>query len=326
MGGLMKFFLTIFLLCTLMLALSSPYSNSSPRLKTKGPEIIRGFPLKSDVLDSFDQARNGHAFWAFLTGDKQQVSPKLKRDFNQLELGFLFSPSGLHLSAFLFLLICIFKKFLSSKTTSRLKLLCYGVFYFFPSFAIKRIVILRLLIFLKLRLKKSWALEKLFIATFAISFMLGHYFQSPLGFIKSFLFMGTFISLRVYSRWIMLLGLFIAHLLLALFSGHEVSPLALLLNIPLLSFFGAMMSLSAIYLVTFKWIQFNWMENLVAFFLWMIKKSVKLVVGTQLNTSIFLLLGLWIILLKKDKRWLVLCFFLHANLAHSPALFSQIQV
>ena len=82
-----------------------------------------------------------------------------------------------------------------------------------------------------------------------------------------------------------------------------------------------MMSLSGFYLGTFKFFHFNWMEKLIMFFLWLVKKSAKLTIGTHLSSSLFLIAGLWIILLKKDKRLLVLCFFLHTNLAHSPAYF-----
>lgn len=317
----MKIFLTLFLMGALMLALQVGGDRSVSAKRLKSTEILRGLPLKSAVLSSFDRAQNAHAFWAFLTGDKAQVSPKLKNTFDRLELGFLFSPSGMHITALLFLVFLLLKKCFSQKISARLRLICFAAFYFFPSFAIKRIVILRLLFFFKQRLKKTWSLEALFIATFCISFLLGHYFQSPLGFTMSFLFMGTFIALRDQSRFKILLGLFAVHLLIGFFHGNEVSPLALLLSFPLIGYFCAMMSLSGLYLATFRFIHINWMEKLITLFLWLIKMSAKLTIGTQINASLFLILALWIVLLKKDKRWLILCLFLHTNLAHSPAYF-----
>lgn len=317
----MKFFLTIFLLSAVMLSLGMPFSEKYRRPKPSKSKVLAYLPARRVLLDSFEVARNGHALRAFLTGEKEALSPKLKSQFEQLELGFLFSPSGLHLSGFLLIWLFLVKRYFPKKVVVWMKFAITIAFYFFPSFAIKRIVILRVLYFLKGRLKKKWKIETLFLLTFLISWLCGHYSASPAGFIMSFLFMGTFISLRDQTRLTLILGLFTSHLLISAFNGNDVSLPALLLNIPLLSFFTALMALSGLYLLTFQLIEFNWLEPLIACFLWLIKKCAKLVIGTHINASIFLLLGMWIYFFKKDKKLLVVCFLLHANLANSPSFF-----
>lgn len=317
----MKFFLTIFLLSALMLTLGKPFSEKYRRPKPSKSKVLTYLPARKVLLESFEVSRNGHALRAFLTGEKEALSPKLKSQFDQLELGFLFSPSGLHLSGFLLLWVLLLKKYCPKRIAVWLKFFITLAFYFFPSFAIKRIVILRVLYFLKGRLKKKWKIEPLFFLTFILSWLCGHYEASPAGFIMSFLFMGTFISLRDQSRLTLILGLFTSHLLISAFNGNEVSLPALLLNIPLLSYFTVLMALSGFYLLTFQLVEFNWIEPLIAGFLWLIKKCAKLVIGTHINASLFLLLGMWIYFFRKDKKLLVLCFFLHANLANSPSFF-----
>lgn len=319
--GFMKFFLTISLLSALILSLQGPGVQAAPESLATQKAWLASLPIKGALIETFEHSQNGQVFWAFLTGDKKQISPKLKTTFNTMELGFLFSPSGIHLAAVFLLLFILLKLFFPKKISTRLKFFVYLLFYFFPSFAIKRIILLRSALFLKHRLKRKWSLEILFFVVFLLSFLLGHYFQSPLGFVMSFLFMGTFIGLRHYSRWTILTGLFASHLLLALFSGKEISPLALLLNLPILFYFSGMMSLSGLFLASFKWIPYNWMEKFISLLLLMIKKSALISRGTHLNSSLFFILGLWMILFKRDKKWMALCFLLHANLANSPSCF-----
>jgi hypothetical protein len=300
-----------------LIVVGRPFSRPSPRKR----EPLVFLPPKGALIDSFETARNGRVFWGFLTGDKDAISPKLKNQFNLMELGFLFSPSGLHLSGFLLLLFFLSKKVMPKKVFSTFKTAVTFICYFLPSLSIKRIVILRLLIFFKARFKMNWRIESLFFVTFLLSYFLGHYSLSPAGFVMSFLFMGTFISLRDQSRLMILLGLFSAHLLLSAFNGESVSLPALIVDIPLLSFFTLIMALSGPYLLSFRLVSFNWMEYLIQSFLWLVKKSSKLVIGTHMHASLFLLLGLGIYFYKRDKRFLVASFVLHAGLANSPSFF-----
>jgi predicted membrane metal-binding protein len=317
----MKFFLIISLLSALFLSLRGPVRSEKPGTIAKQKAYLASLPLKQGLIGTFGNMQNGRVFWAFLTGDKKEVSPKIKADFNSVELGFLFSPSGLHLAAIFLFFFFILRKMTSKKISRRTGYIAYLLFYFFPSFAIKRIILLKGMMFLKHRLKKRWSLERLFLLTFFLSFLLGHYFQSPLGFAMSFLYMGTFIALRNHSRWKLLIGLFCSHLLIAFFCRGEVSLLSLLFNIPLITFFSAMMSLSGFYLLSYKWMHANWIEKFVEIFLWLIKKSALLSHGTHMNPSFFLLAGLWAILFKADKKWIALCFLLHTGLANSPSCF-----
>lgn len=320
----MKFFLILILLSTLILALGKPFG---PGITTSGAQKARKTqnplwtPVGNALLESFEKPRNARVFQAFLTGEKNGISPKLKNQFDELELGFLFSPSGLHLSGFFLLFFFLLRKIASRKTISRIKLVLTCLCYALPFLSLKRLVIFRLLFLLNRKCSLRWRLEHLFLFTFALAFVLGHYQASPSGFIMSFLFMGTFLSLRDEPRLRLILGLFCSHLLLSAFNGNAVSLPALFLGIPLISLFTGLMALSGFYLLSYRIWSFNWIEPLVALYIWLVKKGALIVKGTHIHASIFLLMGLIVFLAKKDKRALIFLLVFHAGTANSPAFF-----
>ena len=117
------------------------------------------------------------------------------------------------------------------------------------------------------------------------------------------------------------MALFASHLLICLFVGSETSPLALILNLPLLGLFSVLMPAGYFYFLSFKWGAFNWIEPFLHFFIVSVRWGAKLSQASSLNASLPLILVVWMILLKKKKRYLVLMFLCHATLTQAPSVF-----
>lgn len=315
----MRFLAFISLFSVFLLSWSNPFVQEKGFTKKRAPEFIKQQQRK--FKDQFRHPQNANVLWAFLTGEQTAISPYTKKSFKKLELGLLFSPSGLHLGAFLSLFYYLTRKLKNKKLSRIFQWIFLAAAYFLPYLAIKRIVCLRFLFLLQRLFKKRVPVEVLFLATFIISFLLGHFKESPLGFIFSFLFMGTFIALRDHSRIFIILGLFSAHLIIGFFSGDEISPLALLLNLPLIALFSFILPFFYLYFISFQWVDFNWIEIFVRCFIVIVQWTSKLTQGTFVSSTLFLVLAVWVILLKKQKRYLLILLVLHGNTANSPAFF-----
>ena len=192
--------------------------------------------------------------------------------------------------------------------------------FWLPYLAIKRIVILRILIISQNFFKRKLHIEILFFATFIISYLLGHFTIAPLGYILSFLYLGTFISLSDRPKIILLLGLFSSHLLVAFFSGNEVSFLSLIINLPIVFLFSCLMPFVFFYFFTFKLIHFNWIEIMIHLYIQLIHLGAKMTHGSFLSSTFFLLAAVWILLLRKKKRYLLIALYLHGNVANTPTI------
>jgi hypothetical protein len=315
----MRFFAFITLTSAFLLFFSKPSDQSIKPIKKTIPAFVKA--QQRAFKDSFTHPQNANIAWAILTGEKFGISPKTKQDFTDLELNFLFSPSGIHLAALLALLFFLIKKY---KRNKLIKLAHWGLLLwalFLPFLAIKRIIFLRLLILSQSIFKRKFPIEILFLITFGISFMLGHFKESPLGYILSFLYMGTFISLSDKPKIILILGLFSTHLLIAFFNGNEVSLFSIILSLPIISLFAFFLPFVFLYFFTFKLISYNWIEGAVRLFILIVHWGAKMIHGTFMGSTLFLFLAIWIILLKKKKRYLVLVLILHGNVANSPAFF-----
>jgi hypothetical protein len=316
----MRFFAFITLISAILLFISKPFEVKVNSVKVEIPILIKA--RQRAFKESFDRPQNANIAWAMLTGEKFGISPKVKADFRDLELGFLFSPSGLHLAAFLIPYYFLIKRIRNKKTARILRLITFSwILFFVPFLAMKRIAFLRLLLILQSLFKRRFPIEILFLITFLFSFLANHFQASPLGFILSFLFIGTFISFKDKPRAHLFLGLFSSHLLLAFFSGNDFSFLSIIVNFPIIALFSCFIPLIILYLCTFSWIDFNWIEGMVRLFILIVHWGAKIIQGSFMSSTIFLLVAVWIILLKKDKRYLVIVLLLHGNIVNSPSFF-----
>lgn len=315
----MRFFAFITLISALLLFLSKPFGQRIQPIKKNIPALARKH--QRAFKDSFERPQNANIAWAMMTGEKFGFSAKAIQSFKDLELNFLFSPTGLHLAALFALPFFLLKKLKRKKLSKMIKCALLIWAFFLPFLAIKRIVFLRLLIMSQGLFKRRFPIEILFLVTFASSFCLGHFRESPLGYILSFLYMGTFISLSDKPRIVLLLGLFSTHLLIAFFSGDEVSFLSLIVNLPIMALFSFLLPFVFLYFFTFQLINFNWIEGAIRLFILIIHWGAKLTHGSFMSSTLFLMIAVWIILLGKKKRYLALALLLHANAANSPAFF-----
>jgi len=314
----MKFFALITFISALLLFNCKPFDQRIKQPTKVLPRTLEDqkFAFKS----TFDHPLNANIAWSMISGEKVGIYPKTMRDFKDLEVGFLLSPTGFHLSALIALIIFVFKKFKNKKIFKFIKYgLLIGAFWL-PYLAIKRIIIFRLLIFFRFYIKWKIPIEIMFFITFIISYVLGHFTDAPLGYILSFLYLGTFISLSDKPKIILLLGLFSSHLLVAFFSGNEVSFLSLIINLPILFLFSCFMPFLFLYFFTFKIIHFNWIEPMIQLFIQLIHFGAKMTHGSFLSSTFFLLAAVWILLLRKKNCYLLIALYLHGNVANTPTI------
>jgi hypothetical protein len=305
----MRFFAFITLISAFLLFLSNPFDQRSKVVKKEIPTFVKA--QQRAFKESFEHPQNANMAWAIMTGEKFGISPKAMQDFKDLELNFFFSPTGIHLAALLALLFFLIKKCRYKKVVKIIQsaLLLWALF-------------LRLLIISQSIFKRKFPIEILFLITFGIALLMGHFKESPLGYILSFLYIGTFISLSDKPKTILILGLFSSHLLIDFFSGNEVSLFSIILGLPIVALFSLFLPFVFLYLFTFKLIPYNWIEVAVRLFILIVHWGAKFTHGSFMSSTLFLILAVWIILLRKKKRFLVLALLLHGNIANSPAFFS----
>ena len=110
----MRLFTTITLLSAFLLIWSGPFKSTGQSHHLVVPEIIES--KNQNFKRTFQDPQCAHVAWALLTGEKSGISAKSKNDFEDLQLNFLFSPSGMHLTALLSLILILPRKLKHKKT------------------------------------------------------------------------------------------------------------------------------------------------------------------------------------------------------------------
>lgn len=321
----MKFFILISLLSALLLGITIQEGRQKIRPATKRiPDFLISYRQK--IRDRFDRPENAAILFSFITGDKNGISPYTKNAFKKDNLSFLLSPSGIHLSGIL-LFIGFFLKRIKSKRLKRLSNIAFlSIAFFLPSFdAIKRLSILRIFFQFKFLSKLKLSVEHIFMLTFFISILIGGFSRSPLGFIYSFIFLGTFFSLRNFSKIILILGLFSTHLILALFMGEKVSLISIPVGLLLSFLFTFIFPVLLLFLATFWLIPLNWAEPIIRIFVLIIHYSAKFLNGSFTSSSLFLIAAIWCLMMLKHSKSkcaaVLILIFLHTNTAMTPVQF-----
>ena len=288
------------------------------------PDALSAY--QSKIKKGFERPEVANVLMSFFTGNKSGISPYTKKSFKRVNLSFLLSPSGIHLSG-LFVFLTFFIKKIKFKWIKHLtKTTMLSTLFFLPGFeSIKRLALLRILFQFKFFSKIKISTPHIFILMFLISFLMGHYKTSPLGFIFSFAFLGTFFSLQNHSKLQLILGLFSTQLILALFLGDKVS----LASIPIGLFgsfiFSFIFPLCIAFVGTYWIIDYNWIEPILRIFIISIQWCSKNLNGTFTSSSLFLILAIWIIMMMNfsllRKILLLICIFLHTNTAMTPVIY-----
>lgn len=318
----MKFFVFLSLFSAFLLGFTVQvgYHKIKPLPKAV-PLFLKEY--KFEIKNSFDRPENANMLFSFITGDKNGISPYTKKAFKKVNLSFLLSPSGIHFSCLLVFIGWIIRKIPWARRFTKIGILISSLL--FPvSDSIKRLSILRLLFQFKYFSKLKLSLEQIFIVTFLIAFILGDYQHSPLGFIYSFIYLGTFFSLRDYSKLILILGLFSTQLILGLFMGEKVSLISIPLGMIGSFIFTLIFPLLLIFLSTFWMIPVNWAEPIIRSFIVLIQATARLLNGSFTSSSLFLIMAVWALMMMKNSLGkcaaLFILFFLHTNTAMTPVI------
>ena len=320
----MKFFafLSLFTVCLLVFTIQSGRHKQRPEA-ARTPSFLQDY--KREIRSKFSRPENSNILFSFITGDKSGISPYTKKAFKKVNLSFLLSPSGIHFSCVLFFIFWVIKKIKHPRLKIIAKSSVLFLFLFFPSDSIKRLSVLRLLFQLKFLSKIKITPEQIFIITFILAFLKGDYNNSPIGFIYSFIFLGTFFSMKNFSRMTLIAGLFSTQLILGLFLGEKVSLLSIPFGMVGAFLFTMLFPILLIFLSTFWLFPINWVEPLIRSYVILIQQSAKILNGTFTSSSIFLIAAVWILFMKDKTAGKCAAFaallLLHTNSAMTPVIF-----
>jgi hypothetical protein len=322
----MKFFLFISLSTAILLGISVQLGmQKATNPSWPGPQFIHTYQTK--IKEQFIKPENANILFGFVTGNKNGISPYTKNAFKKVNLSFLFSPSGIHIAGILIILNFLLKGIKIKWVKHFSKIIAFSIVFFLPGYnSIKRLMILRIIFQFKFLSKLKISPEKIFILTFICSFLLGHFISSPLSFIYSFAFLGTFFSLRNNSLVILILGLFSTQLILALFMGDKVSLISIPLGLLGSLIFSFMFPILLIFLLTYWCIHINWVEPIIRTYVLGVQMSAKYLNGSFTSSSIFLILAIWVLMYPRSfkRKYLLFCvlLFLHTNTAMTPSIFT----
>jgi hypothetical protein len=320
----MKFFLFISFLTAVLLGVTNELGwqhKSLPSRRTPG--FLQNYQER--VKDAFKRPENANMLFAFITGNKEGISAYTKKAFKRVNLSFLLSPSGIHLAGLLFFINLFLKKIKKKWLRHGARASALSALFCFSGFdSISRLIIIRLLFQFKFLTKLKITSEQIFIITFCLSFLLGQYQNSPLGFIFSFAFLGTFFSLRHFSKVTLILGLFSTQLILGLFLGEKVSLLSIPCGLMGSFIFTFLFPVFLIFLMSFWLIPINWVEPLIRIFILAVQWTSKCLSGSFTSSSLFLIFAMWVLMFQKTSKWkygaLFMLIFLHTNTAMTPII------
>ncbi|AUN99801.1 hypothetical protein C0V70_17155 [Bacteriovorax stolpii] len=324
----MKFFVLFSLILALSLGVTMErgVAQKSPPPRTTPPFLQK---YQRSMKADFKKPENANLLFSFITGNKNGISPYTRKAFKKTNLSHLLAPSGIHYASVLFLLFFLVKKMKAKRWQRIIKVMTYSSAFFLPGFtSIHRLSILRLLLQFKFLAKRKWSIEVIFFLTFAVSFLCGHYSDSPLGFLMSFAFLGTFFAFQNHSKIMLILGLFSTQLILGLFMGEKVSLLSIPVGLVGSALFALLFPTLLLFLASYWLIPFNWGEPLIRSYVVSVQVMAKMLQGSFTSSSVFLILAVWaLLILKTSKRKYAIVFlliFLHTNTAMTPVIFSHL--
>lgn len=281
----------------------------------------------SEIKSSFRRAEYGNLFFAFIFGVKQGISPETRNAFKKNNLGFLLSPTGIHLSGLFLLLNFFLNRFTNKKGKKRVKIFLLTLLLFIPNQdSLKRLAFLRLSFQLRGLTKRKISSSHVFLFVLIVSFCAGHFFHSPLGFLISIFYIGTFFFVSEENRFRLFVILFANQILLAIFLGNKVSFLSVICGATGILFFTFLFPACLTFFSLYWIIPVNWIEPMINIYVYLLKQSASFINGTFTSASIFLLISVWCLLhlneWKIARAGFIMCLFLHTNTAMTPSFFA----
>jgi hypothetical protein len=236
---------------------------------------------------------------AYLLGDKSTLSYKAKKAHKVFHLQHILVPSGLHLSYLYFLF-----KFMPKKSLPWIKLLFGGAFQFLNGF----LSLKRMSLFYIFRLK--FTSSHSFYSTFLLDFLLGRFFESPLSFSLSFLFLGLFTFLTRERRFVLFFGLLSSQYLTSYILQSPFYLIGSLVGLCLTPFFTFLLPFLSIELI---FPDFNYVSQFIDLLLSQSRWIENLKWTPGIESLLILLLSFF-----PSKNWLFLLFFYPINLWNFP--------
>lgn len=176
------------------------------------------------IKKGFKNKGHGKLAVSMVFGQKRGLPQKIKSPFKSLSLLHLFTPSGLHFTAFL-LFLTPFLNRVQPLGWGRFNLkelivtlICLLPFSLGGFFSLKRIAELRLL---SAHVPRGTSFFLSFLLIFTVDFLWGSFHKSPLSFCYSFIFLGFLLAAGRFSIKL-LLYLFTGQVLVAFFAGEKL--------------------------------------------------------------------------------------------------------
>ncbi|WP_157680545.1 ComEC/Rec2 family competence protein [Bacteriovorax sp. Seq25_V] len=214
-------------LFSIFLLLLSPLNYNKKNQKTYSLKLS----LKKEKFKSFSSKDRAHLYQSFVLGNKYGLSPEKKDKLKVMGLYHLMTPSGLHYSCLLFLLIFLKRKY-NNRYLSYLEILIgVAIHTFLPGFyAFKRVALLRSLkVSNDIFLDRKFSRLEILLCFLCFDILFGTFRFSNVSFLMSILFIGIF-YLRGSSKFFIVFNLFIGQIIMAYIFGNEVSILNLILS------------------------------------------------------------------------------------------------
>ena len=156
---------------------------------TKGsPKKIK---LPSKISKSFQSKKYYKIYRSFITGEKRGIDKKIRRSFQSLQIMHLMTPSGLHFSTILFILVLLRKRLDSKVLLYGELVFCLSTYYFLPGyFSLRRVALLRAL-FIVNKESIKYSNKTIFFIFLCLDIFWGTYNENPMSFFYSSLFLGV---------------------------------------------------------------------------------------------------------------------------------------
>lgn len=323
----MRFYFRLLAFTAVLLTITVETRMNAIRPPTQNvPALFRQY--QASIKNQFIKPENANLLFGFMFGAQQGISPHTRKAFEVNNLSFLLSPSGIHLGAILLIVSFFLKNTIRRKWRKKIQLILLSFIFFLPhQEALKRIIFLKYGFYLKFIVKSKIRPENILLLCFVLAFICGHYFKSPLGFIFSFLYIGTFFSMADRPKSVLLMALFINQILLAIFLGNKVSLLSVISGFAFASLFSALYVLCFVFFSTYWFFPINWIEPFIQFYVHLLKYAKILITPNLTSSSLFLFLAAITLLVnvrtQRGKILFALFLLLHTNTAMTPAIFSS---
>ena len=163
----------------------------------------------------------------------------------------------------------------------------------------------------------------IFVIVFLTAFFVGHYQESPLGYLYSFSYLGVFITLRFEPKYKLILGIFLIEIVISSFLVYRISFIAIILNFLFILIFEGLFILSFIFYLSFWILNWNFIEPFIYAFKLLINYSLFISYFSLTSPSPFLFFASLMIFYNPHKIKslpFILCLFLHTNTSLGPTI------